>query len=32
MADTNVPAWLMPIQNTKVTMKMPQKTGRRIPA
>ena len=31
MAETNVPAWLIPIQNTKVTMNTPQKTGRRMP-
>ena len=32
MADTNVPACEIPIQNTKVTINTPQKTGRRIPA
>ena len=31
MADTNVPAWLMPIQKTKATMKMPHIAGRRWP-
>ena len=28
MADSITPAWLMPIQNTKLVMKKPQATGR----
>jgi len=32
MAEMKVPAWLMPIQNTVLTMKMPQYEGRVIPA
>src|SRR5579859_5987767 len=31
MAEINVPAWLMPIQNTKFVMSNAQKTGRLMP-
>ena len=31
MAESITPAWLMPIQNTKLVMKKPQKTGRFSP-
>ena len=31
MAEISVPAWLMPIQNTKFVMSNAQKTGRLMP-
>ena len=31
MAESMTPAWLMPIQKTKLVMKKPQKTGRLRP-